>query len=262
MAVIQELFAGRTETLAAKSQAEIPYVIRQAADEAEVKATLIAGTPSVYDSIPRKSIEITERINADTWKAVVRYEESDNGSAPEDPTDSMSFDSTGGTQHITQSLETVARFGPAASEQLKGAIGFDGENINGVDITVPVWNWSETKYLSVVNTAAYFNLTGKVNSGGFRGYAGGEVLFMGASGQIRGSGPTAKWEVNFKFAASPNRSNFTVGDINVDTKKGWEYLWIQYAADVDPAKKVLIKKPVAVYIEKVYEEGNFGALGI
>jgi hypothetical protein len=29
-----------------------------------------------------------------------------------------------------------------------------------------------------------------------------------------------------------------------------------------PAAKAIVKKPVAVYVEKVYEEGDFAGLGI
>jgi len=32
-------------------------------------------------------------------------------------------------------------------------------------------------------------------------------------------------------------------------------------ADEEPAAKAIVKKPVAVHIEKVYEEGNFADLG-
>ena len=46
------------------------------------------------------------------------------------------------------------------------------------------------------------------------------------------------------------------------SKKGWEYMWVRYADSEDAAAKAIVKKPVAVYIERVYEEGNFAALGI
>jgi hypothetical protein len=257
-AIVEELFHGRTETLSAKPSAEIPYLVRQAADEDEVKAAALASTPLLYAGLPRKSIELSERINQDTWKVIVRYEppESSGGTQPEAVT---SFDTGGGTQHITQSIETKGRYGPSASEQLGGAIGYDGENVAGVDITVPVWNWQETHYLAFANSPAYYNLTGKVNSDGFRGFAAGEVLFLGASGTKRGDG---LWEITFKFAASPNKTDIAVGAITGIAKKGWEYMWVQYGEDVDTTVKVRIKKPIAVYIEKVYEEGNFGALGI
>ena len=35
-----------------------------------------------------------------------------------------------------------------------------------------------------------------------------------------------------------------------------------YADAEDAAARALVKKPVAVYIEKVYEEGDFAGLGI
>ncbi|MCK6470887.1 MAG: hypothetical protein L6R28_03995 [Planctomycetes bacterium] len=259
-ATIEELFKGRSEVVGSKASAEIPYIVRGAADENEVKATVQASIPTLYAGLIFRSFEISERITVDTWRIVARYE-APEAPEQENPEPVTTFDSTGGTQHITQSIQTVNSYGPAASTLLGGAIGYDGENVGGVDITVPVWNWSETHFLSdaQLNSAAYYNLTGKVNSDGFRGYSPGEVLFLGATGQKRGD---AKWEITFKFAASPNRNGIQVGDISGISKNGWDYLWVQYGEDVDSTAKVRIKKPVAVYVEQVYEEGAFSALGI
>jgi len=261
MATVTELFHGRTETVAERSSAEIPYVVTQATDEDDVKASVLAATPILYAAMPRSAVEITERVNHDTWKVTVRYQtpSGDGGDPPVPPPSVTSFDSTGGTQHITQSIATVNRYGDKASDQLGGAIGYDGENVNGVDITVPVWNWSETHYMLSADSAAYYGLTGKVNADGFRGFQPGEVLFLGASGTKRGDG---LWEINFKFAASPNKTGLSVGDITDIEKKGWEYLWVQYGDDVDDTVKVRIKKPIAAYVEQVYDEGNFSNLGI
>ena len=49
--------------------------------------------------------------------------------------------------------------------------------------------------------------------------------------------------------------------VNIN-KKGWEYMWVRYADAEDAAAKAIVKKPVAVYVEKVYEEGDFSTLGI
>ena len=103
------------------------------------------------------------------------------------------------------------------------------------------------------------SLTGKVNNASFKGFSAGEVLFLGASGSKRGDDD---WEISFRFAASENRSYITVGDITGVAKKGWEYMWVRYADAEDDEAKAIVKKPVAVYIEKVYEEGSFGAFGI
>jgi len=256
-----ELFASRTEVInAERPSAEFLYMAHGCVDEAEVRTLALNGSPATYNGLVKRTVEIAERLSNDTWKVVVRYDAPtvNEEQAPEPVT---SFDSTGGTQHITQSLATVGRYGSAASTQLGGAIGYDGENVAGVDITIPVWNWQETHYLTdaQLNAPAYYALTGMVNSDVFRGYQPGEVLFLGASGQKRGEG---KWEITFKFAASPNQTNITVGSIGGIAKAGWEYLWVQYGETVDPAVQMRIKRPVAVYVEQVYDEAPFSILGI
>jgi len=178
----------------------------------------------------------------------------------------FSFDTSGGTQHITQSLSTVAKYPAGTAPDCKGAIGVsqsgDSQMVEGVDIVVPVYNWSETHYLSNATvTAAYkqtlFGLTGKVNTAAFKGFAIGEVLFLGASGSQRG---TEDWEITFRFAASKNKVGLTIGTITGIDKKGWEYLWVRYKDSIDANVKV--KVPAAVYTEQVYENGDFSGLGI
>ena len=265
MATLVELFEGRTEVFESQgNRAEISYLVTGAASEADVKNTATSSIPDTYAGLDRRSIEITERVNQDTWKVLAVFGDGESGGSLPPQEAWTSFDTSGGTQHITQSLETVAFYGPGASHLLGGAIGFDGETVQGVDIAVPIFNFTETHYLqdSVV-TAGYrrklFSLTGKVNQYAFKGFQPGEVLFMGATGAKRGA---EDWEVTFRFAALPNRTNIQVGEITGISKKGWEYLWVQYAQEVDPAIHQVVKKPVAVYIEQVYETANLAALGI
>ena len=127
---------------------------------------------------------------------------------------------------------------------------------------MPIFRFSETYSIPVLLiTHAYklqvFDLTGKVNSAAFKGFAAGEVLFLGASGSQRG---VEKWEITYQFAASKNAVGLKVGDIQNINKKGWEYLWVRYG-DVED-QKVLIKQPESVYIERVYDSANFALLGI
>jgi len=107
-----------------------------------------------------------------------------------------------------------------------------------------------------------FRLTGKVNSGSWKGFNEGEVLFLGASGSRRGTNADSDWEITFRFAASPNVTGLSVGSINGIAKKGWEYLWVRYADQEDTSANTIVKRPVAAYVERVYDEGNFGGLGI
>jgi len=256
-----ELFDSRTEQWGASQSAEFAYIAKGCADEVEVRTLAEANVPGTYNGLYCLTIEIQSRINADTWKVIARY------GVPQPyqedtPQPTISFDTTGGTQHITQSLATVAsaRTGGGTVPNLNGAIGYDGENVNGVDITVPVYNWQETHYLSnaQLNEPAYYALTGSVNSDVFRGFQPGEVLFLGVTGQKR-LGPNPLWELTFKFSYSGNRfvSVPGVGDLN---KKGWEYLWVQYGDTVTANTKV--KQPVAAYVEKVYDDAPFSTLGI
>ena len=254
----------------AAESAEFVYALRGVADENSARILAGSSTPSTYGDLVRKNISLepvhidTANLGACIWEVTVQYGVKDE---PEtgDPAQ-FSFDTGGGTQHITQSIQTISRHAAGGTApDFKGAIGVTHDNVEGVDITVPVYSFSETHYLPASQvTNAYkgtlFNLTGKVNNASFRGLAAGECLFLGASGSQRGAGED--WEISFKFAGSPNRTGISVGPITGISKKGWEYLWVRYADAEDAASNTLVKQPVAAYVEKVYEDGSFAGLGI
>jgi hypothetical protein len=83
----------------------------------------------------------------------------------------------------------------------------------------------------------------------FRGFAAGEVIFIGARGARRGDG---NWEVTFRFAAMKNQTNIQVDDIEGIAKKGWEYMWTYYKLLRHEDTGLVYKKPWAVYVEHVY----------
>lgn len=58
------------------------------------------------------------------------------------------------------------------------------------------------------------------------------------------------------------RTGLAVGEIIGISKKGWEYLWVRYVDAEDAVAKAIVKKPQAVYVESVYEQGDFSDLGI
>jgi hypothetical protein len=170
------------------------------------------------------------------------------------------------TQHISQSIVNVGSYAAQgfSAPNFFGAIGVTDDRVEGTDITVPVFNFTETHYiLNELVTPAYklalFNLTGKVNGATFKGFAKGEVLFLGASGSKRG---LDDWEITFRFAASPNVSGLSLGSITGISKEGWNYLWVRFTDDEDATAKALIKRPVAAYVEQVYPYGSFSGLGI
>lgn len=258
---IHERARSREQTVSYdRPTAELQYLVTGTDDELLVRAAVQGEAPAFYQGMPFQHYTISPGGNG-TWEATVQYglrEEKKPGES------SYSFDTGGGTQHITQSIATIAKHAPPGKTppDCKGAIGVTSDSVDGVDITVPVYQFTETHYIPIAAvTNAYkgklFLLTGKTNNGPFRMFAAGEVLFLGASGGQRGY---EDWEITFRFAASPNATGLTVGDITAIDKKGWEYLWIRYE-DAE-SEDALIKQPVGVYVEQVYEEADFADLGI
>jgi len=199
------------------------------------------------------------------WTGIAHYVPPE--SKLKQPGDSrFTFDTSGGSMHVTQSLSTISNTAPSGvtAPTFGGAIGVTHDSVEGCTITVPVYTFSETHYFADASvTSGYkgtlFNLTGKVNNGSFKGCAAGECLFLGASGTRRADGT---WEIQFKFAASPNKTSVTVGSITVPAKKGWEYLWVRYEDKDDAAAKRIVKRPLSAHVEKVYDDGDFSGLAI
>jgi hypothetical protein len=200
------------------------------------------------------------------WQVTINYEKTGADPTETDPLKrSRSFDTTGGTQHMTQA-NAESRYGANAPDQKK-AIGVDSNGVNGVDVVVPQLQWQESydvpnAYVTSAWIRGVAGVTGTTNNAAFRGFEAGEVLFVGCSGSQewddqKGRGP---WSLSFRFVASKNVTGETIGDITGVAKKGHEYLWVRYEDAVD--SNVLLKKPKYVYVNKVYKEGNFSQLGI
>ncbi len=269
---VREKFESRESTTGTSAQVDLAYVVEGTDDDLVAKAALLAESPSSYDGLVRQTAHI-DPVGPGLWDALVRYGRPEN-QQPQAGEASFSFDTTGGSQHITQSRQTVQKYAPAdqTAPDFGGAIGVTHDNVEGVDIQVPVFSFSVTKYIpNSQMTGAYIGQlyanTGRVNDASFTvnvdgvtlTFAAGECLFLGATGGKRGADD---WELTFRFAGSPNASDLTVGSITGISKKGWEYLWVRYGDSEDTAAKAVVKKPIAAYVEKVYETGSFGSLSL
>ncbi len=215
------------------------------------------------------------------WQLTINYSKDGAEDGTEPLKRARSFDTTGGTQHITQAAQgdivgvsgnaiTTAsperRFPPSAP-MMNGAIGVDSNGVNGVDIVSPQLQWQESydvpnAYITSAYIRGLAGITGTVNNASFRGFAAGEVLFLGCLGSQewddqKGRGP---WSLTYRFVASQNVTNKTIGSISGIDKKGHEYLWVRYEDAVSSSS--LIKQPKAVYVDKVYMDGDFSGLGI
>jgi hypothetical protein len=246
---------------------ELLYRVLGTSDEVDAVIAVRAHAPSVFEDLVRKSVEV-EALGVDSWKSRVIFGKFDR--TPKETGESdFSFNTSGGRARVTQSLDTIGSFAPPGGtpQDFKGAIGVTGESVQGVDVVVPVFEFSETHYLSdTVVTLPYrvrlAQLTGRTNNVGFRGYLDEEVLFLGAAGSRRGNDDNADWQIDFKFAVQSSENDITIGDIEIPTRKGWHYLWVRYEDDEDVTAVDLIKVPASAYVERIYKVDDFADLGI
>jgi hypothetical protein len=268
----EELVGSRTVSSGTNPKIELKYRLAGTSSEATALSVAEASVPATYGSAPVLVLQTVkcEPVFVDTvddrgeWLVTATYgelEPQEVGGA------SYNFDTGGGTAHITHSKSTEHSYlaGGGNAPDHKQAIGWTPDGIEGVDITVPVFNFSETHIIDDADVDNAYKLalhdaTGKTNAGTFKGFAVGTVLFLGASGSKRGND---SWEITFNFAASPNETALVVGDITGIAKDGWEYLWIRFEDEVDAGPpKTRVKRPLAAYTEKVYDSADFATLGI
>jgi hypothetical protein len=257
---VSESYTSRPFTIGLQSQRELTFDVfcdSIADDETAVYNAVNAVVPTVYQGLVIDTIQCELNGSDILWKARVLYKRLANETE-------YTFDTSGGTQKITQSLATT-RYGSSYSgaPDFQGAIGVSEDKVEGVDITVPQFTFSETHFFSDGTITAGFksvlyNMTGKVNNASFKGTAAGETLFLGASGSRRPG--DLQWPITFRFASNPNQASLTVGSISGIAKGGWQYLWVRYADFQDSINFALVKRPVAAYVETVYYAGDFSLL--
>ena len=239
--VLWHVFGSDSET------AMLDYLIANAGDA-------IGGHSSLV--LPRSAIDL-EQVAPEHWLARVDF----SSKAHEAGDSQYSFDTTGGSTHITQSRATLRT--SADAPDYDGAINVSEDRVDGVDITIPSFKMTEThEFAEASITLAYLKtlsqLTGSTNDAAFRGWSAGEVLFLGASGTLR-TGDEATWSITYSFDMQQN-VNVDVGALGQILKEGWAYLWVAYKDTEDG--DALVKQPKAAYVEQVYPESDFSLIGI
>ena len=177
----------------------------------------------------------------------------------------LTFDTTGGTIHISASKETIGKYPAATAPDYKQLIGVNKDEVVGADIVIPALKMSvhfnHPAAIITLSRIKYIqSITGMVNSAAFLTFAAGEVLFLGASGS---EGTDADTEVTYQFAMSANASGLTIGAVADIVKKGHELAWIKYknATDTVGSTTLPVKQPEFVYVERVYDTVDL-ALGL
>lgn len=238
------------------------YKIVGTSSQATANAYAISTTPAIiitlYGLLYRQDIQI-QRTAYNQWIVEVPY-----GIRKQIIGDfTWDFDTTGGTIHITQAKQEVARYPSDSAPDQKGAIAVDGNEVKGTDIIIPALKLNvqfrhPLGIITLQQADFLADITGTVASDAFLGFAPGRVLFLGARGS---DGTEAESTVSYQFAIGKNQINQTIGSITGVDKKAWEVAWVKYKDAVVTAdgKDVPIQEPKFVYVDRVYEEINMSA---
>lgn len=297
MPYIWERHQSRNFDLGGKSIAlDREWVATEAPDEVTALNLTLLANPLIYDGLVRATAKADYQGNG-CYFVTVNYRNIDpqqalsdsatpggggsqqSASAPadnEDLTAGYTFDLTGQVQHITQSHGTyyaaVLDSAGNVDETNEGtcqalsytldtgrAIGLSSDRVEGCDIYVPREEWTREVVRSSV-TSAYkrtlHNLAGSTNASPFYNYPAHAVLYLGSTGNY-GQG---RWNLTHKFAAAEHKYNVSIGPFTVPVKRAWDYLWVQYKAS--SAGGLITQVPSAVYVERVYQDGNFALIEI
>lgn len=266
--------------------AQLPFWATGSDDETAVINAVAAVAPVVIELAGKFAVRTAiapKRRAFQVWEVAVKYSDEDDEESDEEPTEgswTFSFDTTGGSHKVTQSLGTVQRYYRSSGNpapDLRGAIGWDGKKLNGAEIVVPKLEFTVEVYydpsdLTTTFAATLARNTGKKNDDDWVGFEAGEVLFMGATGAGDRplAGATARVKpakVTFKFACSENRDDLVIGDLALDgagapapaiTKKGWDYLWVYYTVK-DNVGGITYPTPEWAYVEEMYPDLDFAA---
>jgi hypothetical protein len=272
-AQISENVESREFTTGSGASRELVYDVIGTLDENEVQDLLLATSPGDYMGLLRESVSANHQ-GRGVWKGTARYrgaawDAAVGGGGAAETLREFSFDTSGGTQKTTQGIDTTAwdavgKTGP----DFGGAIGVNNDTVEGVDIFIPKYEFQEVHAFAPERiTQAYkltlFNMTGMVNDAPWRGFAKGEVLFLGAQGRSGSRDEEGAWSISYKFACSPNRDWIDIGtEILGVTKEGWQYLWVFYESVEDSGAHAMVKRPLTAFVEQVYRYDDFLKLEI
>jgi hypothetical protein len=177
----------------------------------------------------------------------------------------VSFDTTGGTVRARASRSTTSyAISGRTAPDFKGSIEVSDGEPQGVDVAIPalklVFTYKWPKGVVTLNDVkAIAGFTGKTNSAPWYGYQAGELLFLGASGQLDLTVPT---EIAYNFAASANATVSIGSWITGIQKGGHQHLWVAFEDTEDSAAKKLVQRPLGAYVETLYDSADFAAFGI
>ena len=265
------------ETQQRAMSCEIQY---RAISDKEADESAVVDACRKSDKVPRKYLGMTlqrltvvERINAQNWKVNAEYKyiggpsvNSEDGEREEKV--SIEFGVSTATRTVSlgrvESYGDIPTYGGLIDVQESG----DGTmEPRGISVYIPTGTMTITHWFKksqwttrLRNKIAYRRC--RYNSDTFRGFAHGELLFVGETVSYQDDDKYV--EVQFKFLISENSDDIEVGKFSGIHKRGWQGMWCKYAKNVKTVggKKYQVLEPQGVAIEKIYRACSFEELGL
>lgn len=265
---IQEI-GGRsgTDTTTGAATAQRTWRLRNTTNPHIARSALIDGPVliNVYDGLYLESLSYERGPSANSWDFTAHY----NALVPEVGGYTVEIDTTGGTIIQTSSYSQTAypRAGFSPAPDFLKSIDVQDSKPQGVQRIIPALKINvrakiATEYISSIMgySKTIADLTGTVNlNAEFDGaFAAGELLFAGATGTVVAEDP----QMTFIFLASKNVTGLSIGGITGIAKSGHDYLWFLFDHIKDASTGVLVSRPRAAYVDRVYGEADWSDLKI
>jgi len=244
---------------------EVQYLVFNVDSEERALSAVYSKVAKTAHDLPLSSLEIDSRKTNNSFQVNVLYkkESTTTTTTSTSAAATESFDCGGGTKHMLYSLSQKKSYG---DKDAGGAIGWNGKTgddceIAGVDVPTAQLRETYTKTMSLSKLTTSYkrkvaSLVGKVNSGSFKGWNTGEVMFLGMS-YTGTSGQNVT--VAYNFAIQPNESGVKIAGKTV-TKKGFEYVWAISKTTANSGSPKL--EVEGIYVDQVCDYASFSGLGI
>ncbi|MGD8453983.1 MAG: hypothetical protein PVJ57_19385 [Phycisphaerae bacterium] len=146
--VMEEVLESRRVTTGPNATAELRYMISGTSEDVEARTELLTATPATFDLYGNGSLLLNreyvgiEPVGTDRWLGVAYY-----ARVRATGQQRLSFDTKGGTFCRKWSLQTMGRYPAGGADDLGGTIGQGDSGPEGVDVVVPVFNFSVQRFV-------------------------------------------------------------------------------------------------------------------
>ena len=267
---------GSGGVLTGASTAEIDYLVIEPTTKKAALEAVASAAPSSCGGLPLAEIRFGGYVGDGNISATAMYasSSSDGDSDYDEEMPTMSFDCGGGTKHLTYCGGSQSR--RYGTLDAGNAIGWNGKSgdaceIAGVDVPTAQFRLTYTRVMTraaaqdVNFMRACGSFVGKVNDAAFKGWAAGEVMFLGASFSAPLKG-RQKVVVTYNFSVQPNETNVTIAGHSVGDVDGYDYVWTIPRTTVPTSGGAVSGHPKlevdGVFVAPVCDRVSFSSLGL